>query len=223
MSCAWTRSRLPRASFASRKRTGRRSRRTVRGSPQPLTGSCLCRRRLEAAVRSACLLSACSREPLRPRVPPMPRRQPSPAISLFRRSSRRCARHSGRRSRLPRSPSRRPVSPSPGHCPLRSSGAAANASVFRWSSNASVFALELARPFEERGRLLDRLPLVERDLDVLDLDLPPVALWAIRTLLPHPCEPLLSPITRICRDESDQSRLIASLRAEPGPGSGIPT
>jgi hypothetical protein len=51
-------------------------------------------------------------------------------------------------------------------------------------------ALELARPFEERGRLLDRLPLVERDLDVLDLDLLPVALWAIRTLLPHPCEPL---------------------------------
>jgi len=56
--------------------------------------------------------------------------------------------------------------------------------------------LERARPFEERGRLLDRLPLVERDLDVLDLDLLPVldldllpvALWAIRTLLPHPCE-----------------------------------
>lgn len=138
MSFAWTRSRLPRASFASRKRTGRRSRRTVRGSPQPLPGSCLCRRRLEAAVRSACLLSACSRERLRPRVPPRPRRQPSPAISLFRRSSRRCARHSGRHPPLPRSPSRRPVSPSLGHCPLRSSGAASNASVFRWSSNASV-------------------------------------------------------------------------------------
>ena len=138
MSCAWTRSRLPRASFASRKRTGRRSRRTVRGSPQPLPGSCLCRRRLEAAVRSACLVSACSREPLRPRVPPRPRRQPSPAISLFRRSSRQCARHSGRHSRLPRSPSRRPVSLSLGHCPLRSSGAVSNASVLRWSSNASV-------------------------------------------------------------------------------------
>ena len=51
-------------------------------------------------------------------------------------------------------------------------------------------ALERARPFEERGLLLDRLPLVERDLDVLDLDLLPVALWAIRTFLPHPWEPL---------------------------------
>jgi hypothetical protein len=36
--------------------------------------------------------------------------------------------------------------------------------------------LERARPFEERGLLLDRLPLVERDLDVVDLDLLPVAL-----------------------------------------------
>jgi hypothetical protein len=38
--------------------------------------------------------------------------------------------------------------------------------------------LERARPFEERDLPLERLPLVERDRGLLDLDLLPV-LWAI--------------------------------------------